>query len=910
MPGTVFRGVHALLAVVRDLLHRPGWSARSPHGVRGDRPVPLICLVRGDTPNAVLHELENHLDGAAGYRIPYAFVDAGTASDQVAARWEDSARDQPLLPLLDELRHRLMADRFGGRRLSRFRRYRLTDWLTGQRVPPGESRNEREDIRTMLRRWHAWERAAGPDLGLPEAVAGQSALAKIAMALVVAWHRPLRFWLWSNGCGKEPRWLMRQPFTVPGHSTNFTGFAERLTVGRRTEENLEQIKKLLVHSFLQDLRVAYGSGTVRLRRWRRTAYVLVLLENITEDNGGWELLRLINDVRNESTEHDPMLVVATAARQPDWLAASGPPKPVSRAQNELQTWYDDLPARRQALRGDARFLCLELPAGNEPDRQPSDADESAWYAAGTLRSPAIPVPARRSFLAAVLVLVLGAAAVVGGPWLWTRVAEGCLPSPRAAVAAERIAPRPGEREGECVGVSDSRAQVFGRDDTLRKAQLAIFEMNRTADDLHDEKPDRPIVSIVYFSEFTGPENEVGTADSISEELTGLLAQQRRRNVRSDSSPPLLRIVVANGGYEMNQARHVVDEYLTPLVRDDQTVMGVVGMGRTVTQTESAIGALGDLGVPVIATSLTGRGLADRSPVYFQLVAGNEAQAGLVVDYAENPKRITAYSPENFAGDGYLTSLNEHLKSRGVEEFRTWTGKRADTVEPRCGGDKIAFFAGRETDFEGFLGKVLSACKADNRPQIIGDDAVTRFIARRARADNSDYAGVALSYVSLGGLVVSRNRDCYSSDADAQPLCSIMRSLRDPGNGVGTAWREFGDAVVAKSMPWIGERVGIAYDGAGMFLSAVEENKRRPREEPSGRAPNRAAIAQELRELPCPQRADGPKGERCFEGESGKLDFSTNRSGEARPISILAVANLKQTTEPPRCVFVRPADYRC
>jgi transcriptional regulator with XRE-family HTH domain len=31
---------------------------------------------------------------------------------------------------------------------------------------------------------------------------------------------------------------------------------------------------LVVHAFLQDLRVVYGAGTLQLRRWRRTGYTL------------------------------------------------------------------------------------------------------------------------------------------------------------------------------------------------------------------------------------------------------------------------------------------------------------------------------------------------------------------------------------------------------------------------------------------------------------------------------------------------------------------------------------------------------------------------------------------------------------------------------------------------------------
>jgi hypothetical protein len=914
---SVFRGLHSLLTVIGELIDRPHRSAPVPGVVDGDRPLPLLCLVRGSARHDVLAVLARRLDESPVSKVPFAAVDADLVAEQVEERWRDTEREAPLLPLLDELRHLLIADRFGHRRLTRFRHYRLADWLTGRRLTPGETRNERADVTDMLRLWHArGERpTAADEAAIADTAATQSTWLKIALVVFASWHRPLRFWLWSRGAslfGREPRWLMRQPFMVPGHSTSFTGFAERLTAGRRTEESLDQIKKLLVHAFLQDLRLAYGSGTHGLRRRRRTAYAVVLLEGITEDNGGWELLRLVNDVRNESTEHDPVLFVATAAALPAWLAARQPLPPTSRVQTELDCWYRGLPARRQSLRGDARFIAVDLPGATE-DPPPTDADESAWHTKGDIRPRPVPVFARPSVIASALVVALVAAGLVGGSWLWPRFRGECLPSVRPGVATKWTPVSGSKSELECVGYSDSAAQVFGTDKTLRKAQLAVFESNADAEALHEGNPDRPLVTVVYFSEFTTPESRTGSADAVTEELTGILARQRDVNVGSEQVEPLLRVVVANGGHEMGHARTVVDELLAPLFANDLTVMGVLGMGRTVEPTESAIAALGDLGVPVVATSLTGKGLTTRSPMYFQLVAGNQAQADLVKVFAAG-RKIKLYQPVA-AKDGYLSSLREAMD---VDPHPiTWENGHVAGMRPDCDPNGIAYFAGRESDFEGFLDRVTDGCAVGSRPVVVGGDAVSRFVAQKSVRDQPNYEQQSMAYVSLGGLVVTRNASCFVKDAkgwrDARvpDLCSVLRSLRDrKGGPADVAWREFGAVMAEDAALWIGERVGIAFDGAGLFVRAVKANlNERKRVDATRSAPNRAAIAQELRELPCPEGGEHT-GATCYEGVSGRIDFSGSRDGRGRPVAILAIRDIRNTADGPTCVLMVPASAEC
>src|SRR5207302_2637276 len=119
-------------------------------------------------------------------------------------------------------------------------------------------------------------------------------------------------WFWATVTGRIPilsgrwRWFLRQPHLAPGMSGTVLRFALRLTDGRWNSRNHpesdEYVKRLLVNSFLEDLRRAY-----RLRPWqvfrkqfwcrRRMTYPVLLLDSITPANGGYELLQLINKVR-------------------------------------------------------------------------------------------------------------------------------------------------------------------------------------------------------------------------------------------------------------------------------------------------------------------------------------------------------------------------------------------------------------------------------------------------------------------------------------------------------------------------------------------------------------------------------------------------------------------------------------
>lgn len=870
-----FRGLSNLVGLLIGLVERPRWLGPKNSDLRGDRPLPLVCLV-GQSGAEVLDGLAVGMTGRTR-KPPFARVVAEKGAEQ-----PDEPDDrQPVLPLLEQLRQGLRLPVYGSTRRARFRHYHLVDWLTRRSAGKAVQRDETFPTVQALREWHTKGRpsALSPETG------GDSLWLRL-LTLVPDLFRLARFGLWRTF--GEPRWLMRQPFMMPGHSTRFVDFADRLADDRRGRESATQVEKLLVHAFLQDLRAEFRPRRLRPRRWRHTSHVVVLLEGVTQGNGGWKLLRLINDVRNESTEHDPLLVVATAQRKPDDLRPGEAPWRAQEAGAALEAWENGLPVGRQKLSADARFLFLSVP---DPGGDgPSDADDAAWRTWDGHQSPKPPVLARRWALVltfALVVIALVSTVVLPAA---QRYGNGCLP----LTVGDGVAVRWMDDLDECVGYSDDASQVFGTDERLRRAQRDVFASNRVAEDLH-EASGRPLVSLVYFGDLTHAEESPGTDASIAEELEGLHIQQRALNVENYDRP-LLRIVVANGGEGMLSARTVVDDLLLPMVDDDPSVLGVVNLGLTTDATESALGALGDHGVPVVATTLTGTVLPSLSPLYFQLVPPNGAQARAVAGYAATlgARRVMVYHPN--LSDNYLRTLVEEsanaLRERGILSTPSSWGDQVGEIVPACGADTMLFYAGRENDFRNFLIKVVTTCgkPGQDQPVVVGDDTVSRFMAQQSVRQDINLAGRPASFVSLAPGVVLAEGKCRpggTGEAGDQALTAFCEGYsklpEDKRSG----------------RPWPGERVGLAYDAAGLFVHAVELNQQRrrvpdPLDPPSTTeppySPNRGAIAHEMR------------GFKDYQGATGTIDFTTSATGATRPVGILTVDNVGDDNALPRCAY--------
>ncbi len=907
--GPSFTGVHELLSMIRSLIERRRFLSGTPDTeVRGDHPLPLVCLLREEGANDFLPALHRALGGHDAPQVPHAYLDAAAVDDHVLDRWANTDRQTlPLLPLLDELSAALGADRFGGRPL-RFGLYGLADWLTAQRLSPEQGGHEQE-IADLLRRRSGRVRESDAAALTGAFAAAPTSVGTVGsmLYLLVAAGRRLglrRLGRRVPGLGREARWFMRrQPYMVPRHSTSFAGFAERLTEGRRGSENPEQVRKLLVHAFLEDLRRVYRRRHRHLlpkrSGWRRTAYTTVLLDNVTEENGGWELLRLINEVRNETGELDPLLVVAAAPRRPSSPEAeeSAEPHPPREAHRALEHWLNTLPGRRQRLVENARYLWIGLPPQGDEDPGAGDA----WRTVASFRPRAAPLPARRGvaelLLSAALVLtLLPVTANVVRSWSadCAYVRPGFVDGVSVRVAEL------GRKDRQCIGYSDNAVQVFGTNPRLRAAQAAIFEQNEVAARLHDQQPGRPYLGIVHFVGLTHRAASPDTDHAAAEELEGLLLRQRAQNVKSETQP-LLRIIVANGGDGMRKAPEVVRDMLRPLFDADPSVLGVVGLDRTVEETERAITELGLAGIPAVGTTLTGSGLADLSPLYFQMVPDNTRQARLIARYATHlgAGKVTLHHPED--GDSYvdslLTATRAELGAAGLAtESRGW--RSVGQVASLCAddtdrGDEIVYYIGRENTFFDFIRSVTKGCTSRRGlPRVIAADAVSRFVAQKESRRHSSLAGQPMAYVGMGALVTLAGSSCVEEGRPA--------SLLGPGTpldafcaGYANLHRELARTLPEDEtprMPWPAERTGTTYDVAGLFVDATAALHERLGPSGPGAAPHRAAVAQQLRDS-------------TFQGATGEVDFREDRVGNTRNLAVLEVTDIYDLASAPGCVFM-------
>ena len=794
------------------------------------------------------------------------------------------------------------------------------------------------------------------------------ALAKFAGRLVgLYWGRDR-----VPGLGRERRWFMGQPYMVPRHSQDFFGFAERLTGERRDSESPDQVRKLLVHAFLEDLRVAYRRTRwgflPRRRGLRRTTHVTVLLDDV-DAPGGWELLRLVNEVRNETGELDPLLIITTSGERPASLTEPRVLTRPSVAEAALTEWKGRLPKRRQLLAEDARYLFVTLPAAASPEAALDVPDKDAWNSEEREQPRPEPRLARRGVAEVMVVLVLLAAlgdARPGGQGPLERRLR-LLRRDLRGVATE-VAKVDGH--DQCVGYSDRALQVFGSNPRLRLAQENVFAQNAEAERLHGEVPNRPYVSLVYFAGLTANDSTPATEHSVAEELEGLVIRQREQNTTTSATEPLLRVVVANGGTDMAVASTVARDMIVPLTRADPSILGVVGLDRSVSETEAAIKEFGQHGIPTLGTTLTKVGLDELSPLYFQLVPDNSKQAELLGDYARRIEAtaVTIYHSPVDGTNTYVTSLvaamRDKLGAGGVPVSESGWVDSPTELPTLCADQtdrsrEMVFYAGRENDVGDFLRTIRRNCADLSKlPRIVADDATSRFVAHAPGRRQNAFNGLSISYVGMGGLVVLAGRSCVEGKSGAlvggapaldafcagyhelygelASLPAEERPVYAVAGGAGRRPLRHGGSVRGRRAPVAIVRLGPAAPGGDRPAVPRDDVPRhhgsdrlprvadRQQQEPRG-AHHQERQRPRRRRRRAEVRADGrhtlqrhaaPRGERVPEAAVGvwfpqvvSQGCATGRSGAARSVGELPVWDGRNPWRRLRCGCRRSAEGR-
>ncbi|MEU8113298.1 hypothetical protein [Micromonospora sp. NPDC048947] len=774
-----------LFALLARLLRRPR---------RGDRRLPLVWLVRSDTADLMV-PLRRFLGQGPRRRVPHAVLDADAPP---------GAGDVPAL--LRELHRQLSLEAFGAARL-RFRHYPLADWLMQQSLNLGI---DADDSRAALVRRLRDRRGPRTPEALPSGGDAVSIVSQVLLWLVRRAVPGVVFRAAVSGrvpvLGRHYNWFMRQQYLAPRQSVTFLGFAERLTAGWRDGEQPDQVNKLLLHAFLEDLRQAYRRRPWRPSDWRRTAYPALLIDHVAPGNVGGELVRLLGDVRTETGRNDPLLIVASGGQPPPDLPE---PHPLTEADEAYDEWAGALPEMRR-LRRPATWLVALRP--DETDAGPPSR--------GGLRPFSAPDPPwwSRRFLPTALCLVLVA---VLGLWVASRWGPGCHPSLTGKVSVEVVG------SGECVGYSDSAAQVFNNDpgqDRLRTVQERIFAQNRAAEEVWQRSDRRrPFLTLVYLGTLTGNRTRADEESYVSEreELEGMATAQYallKESAGADGAA-LLRIVVANGGRQMIYADRAV-AMLAELARDDPTVLGVVGLVESRTSTARALRELNQVGLPVLAPTLSADRMDANSRLYLQISAPNKDQVKLVDAYAKQVLKVndahvfyTTLEGSSLTEDLYVGTLVDGLRQQfGTRITRLDEWRTGQRLTDECGYTGMLFYAGRWTEFDGFL-RALRECGGNPPRHLVADDSANRYMANpglRAAAPGN----LPVTYVSKAALAT----------------CAALRAAQDRRDDDARAsflsWIQADDLLDPPrcrpgSEEQVGERVSLAYDASMMLVRAVE-----------------------------------------------------------------------------------------
>lgn len=851
------------------------------------RGLPMVCLVCPAGPADLVTKIDQLLDEARhtgdGLRhVRLDLTDTAAPGDLGAARVEAPGADgsgwtpEDVLRVRDLLRQArnglVKSPKTRGRLLS-FPRFSLVHELMQESSDPNDPSPDGTSAR-MLRERSVVRRIGHAvrtvDKELPDGAS--------------RWRIPLwLLYLLTLGVfriavtGRVPlvsghyRWFMRQPHLAPNLSGSFVRFAERLLDWR--QEAPEFVARLLVNAFLEDLRLAYQLRPWQLFRRRRTTYPILLLDNITAGNGGYLLLRLVNDVRNQVGVFDPLLLIATSAGVPPEALSASEDNPY----NAYVEWQNRLRKQRFAREKSAWYLTIDMPA-------PAATSETA---AEKLRSRGGFDPGRRA----------ARPRLIASRWLRIPVVVATVVAVVAAVlvtwnnqcgtwhSSLRLSSTDGG--SECIGVTEGSFNLFQPPDpTTMSVVRTIQQQNQEAASKHVGNPRRPYVAIADLQAFTSAN---GTADGLTAEregLEGVAVAQKRQLDKSGDSDPIVRVLIVNGGKNMQQGAAVARQ-LGAMAAQQPPLVGVVGLDNSSKPTVETIDALAKAGLPAVSAPLSEDDLTTNHPLYFQVAPKNISEAAVAAAFAHQllgatgPHSARIYYSDD-ANDTYSTNLRNDATKAFTDvgfpvQAKAFTPNEPpgpEVVQPgdqpvgnanaagrdTCDYNGIVLFAGRGVpDYGDFLD---GATQCQSKAIFLGDDDVSRYVADAAERESTR----ALSYY-------------YLSFAFAPPVNALQGPQLDFYSNLSQL---FGFENQPSTKRTLDGHAALSYDASDVLITAVSYLHSDNQDIPI----TPAAVWREITDIHVSQAQN-----RLIDGVSGTIDFGGDIARQVpldKPVAILQV----------------------
>ncbi|MDI3405026.1 type 1 periplasmic-binding domain-containing protein [Streptomyces cavernicola] len=830
--------------------------------------------------------------------------------------------------ILVELASKYSSDRYGSDRRVRFRRLGLVNCLlqlTDTAQEP-DSQHGRMVLRRLRdrelerRRFFGFMRSPSTEVALQGSVPWWAYILGLYL-LPIFWFRVWR------GLGREYRWLLHQPYMAPADPGTFIGFAVRLTQPRWGREDPQQISKLLIDAFLEDLRNAYRRRPWRRRAHRRTAYCVAFLQGLSAHNHGPELVRLFAEVRNDIGAFDPLLLVTSSpeespddrAPQPPHTSPNSPNSSNSSNSSNSPNASDstgntgNTPMRVRELTdnpapyavwcehvrsaGGGRpvqfwYLPVRIPATVPEDDERFEIQRDG---AAIARRLAVPRPPAWTSRGAALIAGAVVLAVLGGSVGFT-VAEhrGDRDDWRAKhCGLSRDAPDAATvwtaKTDECVGVAPHGFAFRSTDDRVRKTLRTIASQNEEAERIHEEDPKRPLVTLVHLSALlTAPARKQNAAQSYArEQLQGAASAQRRQLDKSGDAQPVLRIFPASAGSGMQHGADVARR-IEKLKAADPSIVGVTGLDQSRKATITTIDKLTEVGLPMVATTLSADALPSESSLYYQVSPLNRREAAVAAAYAghlveedklkrrdvrvvysldptdEYSENLRQDAAKSFRAAGFDVDEEGYVPAGGSPRTPTGPGTRA-IGEQACGYEGLVFFAGRSEDFETILGATNDTC-GSNPPVLLGGDDVARLGADPEGRRHFPRVPFEFLDFTVGSASCNGPSDLYSTMKELFPEeCARVEDTSLDGHAA------------------------LAFDAVNLYLKAIARLK----DTAPGIPLTPSAVWHAL---------SGIHGRAALDGESGVIDFGGGVDQQVPLDKLISVQRVDGDRQPEQMGF--------
>jgi hypothetical protein len=828
-------GLGQLVTVLKMVVVRPRFGEAPPRKQAGRFTrrrggLPMLCLVREPNQEVVLSQLSEYLMRAWPRRVPYVHYSfppveprdpANGAELPVVTEEQVNVVASVLLAVAQDLSSAQNSTygRF------RFRRFHLVYWLMKGSFQGDSSRRDEVLQERLLEQMRERDLSRRKNKALLQA-AEQGVLPHLSwwaqLAIRIApsvWFR-MRLSRFVPFVGSEYRWMLHQPYLAPRDPGTVVGFAERIasalvdveaapragTHVRR--EDPEELLRLLVNAFLEDVRRLYRRPFWHPSGARRTVYPVVLVDNISRRNGGYLLFKTINEVRNGTGVFDPVVFISGSHRVPPRAReredSSEPGEKawwVAESEGAYSDWCDRFRSSSRKREPAAWYLSIKIPEAvpEQPDAPPLASIEAA--------PP--PVWSRAAVLAVVALVVVAGVAVVAGQ----RVSAHCgyTPLNRNYPTLHLL------DDGQCIGVSDEPIPLTGaarngndstKIDLFNDVQARIVAQNARVAELH-KTTTRLYMTLVYLTAFSA---EPYTLASEKERLMGVAARQAE--ALDSSQDVLVRILFANAGHQMQSGERVAG-IIGELAGGDPSIVGVIGLAQSRADTVAAVRGVSAAGLPMIAATLSADPMPAQSLLYFQVSPQNSREVGVLASYLRRPDggkpAVTAVRIVHSADTSDIYSANlstiasQTLAQAGFKvESEPYvpsgtTGENIKAIAGRLCGlprDEAVLFAGRPGDFDTMMREVRN-CLQQEKPRIFANDDVSRYVAdSKLMASNE----VPFTYISFG----LGTRGCSGES-------SLNRKLREI----------FAQACNGGLNPSLDGHAALAYDAMSAFVNAVE-----------------------------------------------------------------------------------------